>query len=164
MSIPVTIDPLGTPGRAKRPFPMVRLTSNTSGSTIDGKPLPAGFAIVAPSEGWKTLDGTIETKFSFVSGSFLEIDFGIDVYLVSVRANTRLHATDESNTRYWTIQALVNGVFVDVSEHILLNGQYDQGWKTGKVNGNISARRWRLQRGGANTANLHEIEYEAFFA
>ena len=166
MSIPTPFNPMGTLGRAKRPFPMVRLTSNTAGSTVDGGPLPTGFRVGDTDDAWKMLNGdsTETSRVPFTAGIYYELDFGAEIELVSLSCYARMNGSLESESQYWFVQALIDGEYVKCSANIPINSWNAEGWKTAQVFDGTKARVWRIQRGGGQNGRLHEIDYNAFYA
>lgn len=162
MSIPNTFRPLGRHTR-NRVFPMVRLTSNNTGRTVDGHALPNGFAVSCsymPSDAFKAFDGkTTEWLTGFWELSFYEIDFGRRVELKKIRVFARCGVVAEKkfNLQYWK-----NGGW-HYSGAILPYNQASA-WTQATLDG-IVARKWRLYRAieDTNTSFIAEIDYEAVY-
>lgn len=174
MSIPTPFNPLGTLGASeRRPFPMVRLTSNTEGSTLDGGPLPEGFKVDGINStgqelisAWRALDGDVSQRCGqFGVGNFWMVDFGRKVELTKLTvvwsiANAGRHLELQCG-EYVDGEVVWNEVPVYTFVSTIGNVNMTQECE---ITG-IKAQYWRLYRpaGESNQTNLNEIEYTAFY-
>lgn len=139
---------------------MVRLTSNTTGSTVDGEPLPEGFKVDGidlngnkMTNAWKSLDGDENTRCNqFGAKRYWEIDFGCEVSVAKLRVLWSIACY--SGSRHLVVQYEKNGNWEETGSEFVVS---DTAIHRQEVSlKGFSARKWRLYRpvGDGNNTNL----------